>query len=207
VSSKESHQPEIKDKIKYLMKERGISSVTSLAKLLKIPQPTAYKIFSGITKNPRQDLLDKLADFFNVPVSYFLHSSIESIGNNNIPVYLLSPISLSKTEEIIPVTNNKIFKVILIGTNDFFPEIKSGSYLYLSKFSNQEISEGMYALYDMNEAFSIVYFIRRNRELFFKDIRNISGDLTKITENIARNMIGLIEEIIVKRPTKSDSHI
>lgn len=51
-----------------LMRIHGNISVSELARLTGIPQPTIHHILTGSTKNPRKKALDELSRFFSVSV-------------------------------------------------------------------------------------------------------------------------------------------
>lgn len=201
--SRKENKFSISDKLKHLMMIKGVSSVTSLSTSIGVSQQTIYKIYAGLTKKPRQELLEKLSNFFDVPVGYFINKSIGEFHCTKVPVYKLSATSLSETNEMLPTNNKQVFKVALIETKEFFPEVNYGSYLYLSDFTDQNISEGKYVLHDMNNICLISYLINREGEWFLKDIKRVSNDAIRLTNDIKEKMIGLIEEIHIKNPTKN----
>ena len=52
--------------IEELMKDHGNLSVSDLARLTNIPQPTLHHLITGATRRPRPKLLKTLADFFSI---------------------------------------------------------------------------------------------------------------------------------------------
>jgi transcriptional regulator with XRE-family HTH domain len=56
----------LSNNLRQLMRIHENLSVSDLAKVTSIPQPTLHHILSGATKNPRRQLLEKLAGFFSV---------------------------------------------------------------------------------------------------------------------------------------------
>ena len=60
------------------MRVHGNLSVSDLAKLVNIPQPTLHHILSGSTKSPRKKLLATLADFFSISIE-------QLIGKERLP--------------------------------------------------------------------------------------------------------------------------
>lgn len=58
------------DKIQELMEAQGLTAYR-LSKETGIPYTTLTKILNGATKNPRVDVLQKIADYLNKPLDYF----------------------------------------------------------------------------------------------------------------------------------------
>ncbi|CEK09267.1 helix-turn-helix domain-containing protein [Legionella hackeliae] len=58
--------------LQLLMRTHGNLSVSELARLTAIPQPTIHHIISGSTKNPRKKALQTLAQFFSISVEQLL---------------------------------------------------------------------------------------------------------------------------------------
>lgn len=54
--------------LEHLMQLHGNLTVTELARLTSIPQSTLHHILSGVTKSPRKNALESLANFFAVSV-------------------------------------------------------------------------------------------------------------------------------------------
>lgn len=70
--------------INTLMREKGVSNVTELAKNTKIPQPTMHRLVSGEIKDPKYTLLKNIADFFKISVDDLVEKSLlHSREHNN----------------------------------------------------------------------------------------------------------------------------
>ncbi|KTD22285.1 HTH-type transcriptional regulator [Legionella lansingensis] len=86
----------ISDNLRHLLKLHDELSVSELARLTEIPQPTLHHLLSGTTKKPRRSVLEKLANFFSVsisqltgtlPLSQIIPNTIkESLKITTIPV-------------------------------------------------------------------------------------------------------------------------
>ena len=63
----------INNNLQQLMKIHGNISVSELARLTKIPQPTVHHILTGATKNPRKKALEALSNFFAVSINQLMN--------------------------------------------------------------------------------------------------------------------------------------
>ncbi|HAT8648910.1 TPA: helix-turn-helix domain-containing protein [Legionella pneumophila] len=59
----------LSNNLQQLMRIHGNISVSELARLTGLPQPTIHHILSGSTKNPRKKALEELSNFFSVSVN------------------------------------------------------------------------------------------------------------------------------------------
>lgn len=59
----------LSNNLQQLMRIHGNTSVSELARLTGLPQPTIHHILSGSTKNPRKKALEELSHFFSVSVN------------------------------------------------------------------------------------------------------------------------------------------
>src|SRR3990167_7509907 len=66
----------LQNNLKKLMEINGNISVSDLAKATHLPQPTLYQLYTGVTENPRQKTLMKLAHYFSVSVNQLLGKEI-----------------------------------------------------------------------------------------------------------------------------------
>ena len=65
--------------LQQLMRIYGNMSVSELARLTGIPQPTIHHILTGATKNPRKKALEELSRFFSVTVKQLTgHESLKT---------------------------------------------------------------------------------------------------------------------------------
>lgn len=58
----------LSDNLQHLMRIHGNISVSELARLTAIPQPTIHHMLTGFTKNPRRKALEALSGFFSISV-------------------------------------------------------------------------------------------------------------------------------------------
>lgn len=78
-----------KDKIKELLKEKGIAP--KMAKEIGITEAYAYDLRKGMFKNMGSDILEKVAKYFNKPVGYFFDEEhlykddMTENGNHAVP--------------------------------------------------------------------------------------------------------------------------
>lgn len=87
---------ELQQNLKHLMQLYGGLSVSDLAKLTGVPQPTLHHILMGTTKNPRKKSLMALAQFFSIGIQ-------ELIGEKPLPKIL--PLNIQNALKIdkIPI--------------------------------------------------------------------------------------------------------
>jgi transcriptional regulator with XRE-family HTH domain len=64
--------------LKQLMRIHGNLSVSELARLTDIPQPTIHHMLFGSTKNPRKKALEALSNFFSISID-------QLIGDEELP--------------------------------------------------------------------------------------------------------------------------
>ncbi|WP_419421412.1 helix-turn-helix transcriptional regulator (plasmid) [Legionella sp. D16C41] len=62
----------------------------NLAKEINIPQPTLHHILSGTTKKPRNEILKKLANFFNISASSLFDARVYEHDSLNLKKFPLS---------------------------------------------------------------------------------------------------------------------
>jgi len=66
----------LKENLDALLKKRNMSA-TALSQATGVPQPTIHRILSGVSKDPRTDTIQPLADYFNVPVETLRSTYLE----------------------------------------------------------------------------------------------------------------------------------
>jgi transcriptional regulator with XRE-family HTH domain len=84
----------LRDNLQQLMRLHGNISVSELARLTKIPQPTIHHILTGSTKNPRRKALEELSSFFSITVC-------QLIGQEPLPAMI--PETIKKDLQISTV--------------------------------------------------------------------------------------------------------
>ncbi|QDQ40267.1 helix-turn-helix domain-containing protein [Legionella geestiana] len=62
----------LSDNLQHLMRIHGNISVSELARLTMLPQPTVHHLLTGFTKNPRKKTLEALSQFFSVSIQQLL---------------------------------------------------------------------------------------------------------------------------------------
>lgn len=62
----------LSNNLQQLMRIHGNTSVSELARLTGIPQPTIHHILTGSTKNPRKKALEELSRFFSISVEQLI---------------------------------------------------------------------------------------------------------------------------------------
>ncbi|MDF1677383.1 MAG: S24 family peptidase [Legionellaceae bacterium] len=67
--------------LKKLMIRHGNISVSDLAKVTGLPQPTLYQLYTGVTTNPRKKTLEALAHYFSVTIN-------QLTGKDELPQHL-----------------------------------------------------------------------------------------------------------------------
>ena len=82
--------------LQQLMKIHGNISVSELARLTDLPQPTIHHILTGSTKNPRKNALEKLSHFFSI-------SENELIGQEPLPAVIPDTVKESLQISTIPI--------------------------------------------------------------------------------------------------------
>ncbi|RUR14241.1 LexA family transcriptional regulator [Legionella sp. km772] len=80
-----------------LMRIHGNISVSELARLTGLPQPTIHHILTGSTKNPRKKALEELSRFFSVSVE-------QLIGLEPLPATIPDAIKKDLQISTIPIT-------------------------------------------------------------------------------------------------------
>jgi transcriptional regulator with XRE-family HTH domain len=82
--------------LELLMRIHGNLSVSDLARLANIPQPTLHHILSGATRRPRKNLLNKLAAYFSISVH-------ELIGTDSLPINIPDSLQEDLKLKSIPI--------------------------------------------------------------------------------------------------------
>lgn len=86
----------LSNNLQQLMRIHGNISVSELARLTGIPQPTIHHILTGSTKNPRKKALEELSRFFSVTIN-------ELIGQEPLPAVIPDTIKENLQISTIPV--------------------------------------------------------------------------------------------------------
>ena len=82
--------------LQQLMRVHGNISVSELARITDIPQPTIHHILSGATKNPRKKALEALSGFFSVSIE-------QLIGKASLPNIIPETIKKDLQLTTIPI--------------------------------------------------------------------------------------------------------
>lgn len=126
--------------LEHLLKINGLS-ISELARETNIPQPTLYHIISGHTENPRNNVLAKLAKFFNI--------SVEQLkGNESLPCLIPNIIKDQLNLKEIPIIPWELIKKYPLDLNSseylsckkIFFEKNTDSMSFAMEYKNLEIS-------------------------------------------------------------------
>ena len=71
----------LQNNLKKLMIKHSNMSVSDLAKVTNLPQPTLYQLYTGVTENPRKKTLAALANYFSITVN-------QLVGEEALPSHL-----------------------------------------------------------------------------------------------------------------------
>ncbi len=90
----------LSDNLQQLMRIHGNISISELARLTNIPQPTIHHILRGSTKNPRKNALDALSEYFSVSIAQLL-------GQEPLPVTIPDVVKKDFQISTVPVVEWK----------------------------------------------------------------------------------------------------
>lgn len=86
----------LSDNLQQLMRIHGNISISELARLTDIPQPTIHHILTGSTKNPRKKALEALSEFFSVSIQQLL-------GQDKLPTIIPDAVKADLQISTIPL--------------------------------------------------------------------------------------------------------
>lgn len=86
----------LSDNLQQLMRIHGNISVSELARLTGIPQPTIHHILTGSTRNPRKKALEELSRYFSVSID-------ELTGQEPLPAVIPEAVKENLQISTIPV--------------------------------------------------------------------------------------------------------
>lgn len=86
----------LSDNLQQLMRIHGNISISELARLTDIPQPTIHHILTGSTKNPRKKALEALSAYFSVSIQQLL-------GQEQLPTVIPDAVKEDLQISTIPV--------------------------------------------------------------------------------------------------------
>lgn len=86
----------LSNNLQQLMRIHGNISVSELARLTGIPQPTIHHILTGSTRNPRKKALEELSCYFSVSIN-------ELIGQEPLPAVIPDAVKENLQISTIPV--------------------------------------------------------------------------------------------------------
>jgi SOS-response transcriptional repressor LexA len=86
----------LSNNLQQLMRIHGNISVSELARLTGIPQPTIHHILSGSTRNPRKKALEELSRYFSVSIN-------ELTGQEPLPAVIPDAVKENLQISTIPV--------------------------------------------------------------------------------------------------------
>ncbi len=200
-----------------LMRIHGNISVSDLARLTNIPQPTLHHILTGSTKNPRRKALSTLADFFSISID-------QLVGDEPLPTIIPESVKENLKLKTVPViewdmlkswptmpTNNEQQNEILIDK-----EISNNSFAWVIPDSSMEplfpqnalliFDAGKrsvdrdYVIVHMNRNNQVVFnrlFIDKNENYIKQDIEDGNVSLIKLDMSVDR-IIGTLTEVRIQ---------
>lgn len=86
----------LSNNLQQLMRIHGNTSVSELARLTGIPQPTIHHILTGSTKNPRKKALEELSRFFSISIE-------QLIGQEPLPTIIPDGVKKDLQISAIPI--------------------------------------------------------------------------------------------------------
>jgi len=109
----------LRNHIEELMKDHGNLSVSDLARLTNIPQPTLHHLITGATRRPRPKLLKTLADFFSITTEELIDAK-----RKNQPVPMLQWHELKDLQNLNSLnikdhTRTKVLTELSVSQNAF----------------------------------------------------------------------------------------
>lgn len=93
----------LSNNLKQLMKVHGNISVSELARLTNLPQPTIHHILTGSTRNPRKKALEELSRFFSVSVE-------QLAGQEPLPAIIPDVVKKNLQISTIPIVEWNLLK-------------------------------------------------------------------------------------------------
>ncbi|MFC3909682.1 helix-turn-helix domain-containing protein [Legionella dresdenensis] len=93
----------LSNNLQQLMRIHGNTSVSELARLTGIPQPTIHHILTGSTKNPRKKALEELSRFFSISVE-------QLIGQEPLPTIIPDGVKKDLQISAIPIVEWNVLK-------------------------------------------------------------------------------------------------
>jgi transcriptional regulator with XRE-family HTH domain len=199
--------------LQQLMRIHGNLSVTELAKLTNLPQPTIHHILSGSTRNPRKKAMQALSAFFSLSVEQLIGTA--PMPNIIIPEEIKENFQLT-TIPIIPwdllkkwplTHKNLHFKEILLDkkvANNSFALIVQDSSMEPLFFQNtllifdsgKCIKDRDFVIVHLGREDILLFnriFIENNKNYLRQDLEDGNVKLIKLHANIDRIIATLIE--------------
>lgn len=199
------------DNLQQLMRTHGNLSVSELAHLTSLPQPTLYHIFSGTTKNPRKKALEVLANYFSVTVA-------QLIGDEPLPNVIPEMIKEDLKISAVPIIQWDMLKswpisIDRLGLKEILLDKKISDHsfgLVAQKSLEPQFPQNALLIFDFGKTpldrdFVIVRrgandqvlfnrFFTDNRGSYVKqDLDNGNANLIRLDQNIDKMMGTLIE--------------
>lgn len=105
------------DRIKELKEKTSVSN-KQIAEGTHLPKRTIDRIYSGETKNPYIDTLDRIAHYFNVPLRDILVDTNLVIGEENLATLTENVDVISAENDLISVENDMLKKKVDLLTTE-----------------------------------------------------------------------------------------
>jgi transcriptional regulator with XRE-family HTH domain len=204
------------DNLQQLMRIHGNISVSELARLTEIPQPTIHHILTGSTKNPRKKALEELSRFFSISIEQLTGqeplpaiipegvkkdlqiSSIPIVEWDSLKSWPFSKVDIKENQEVL--LNKKVASdsfALIIPNESMLPRFQQNTLLIFD--SGKTPKDRDYVIVHLSKD-NIIEFNRLFYESNAFYIRHDLGDgnlqLTKLDPSHDRILGILIEERI-----------
>lgn len=181
----------LKDNLKKLLKKHDDLTLSELARITKIPQPTLHHLLTGVTKKPRRSVLEQLASFFGISIA-------QLIGNEPLSQPILNEFSKQRLNiSTIPLLEwHDLKNWIFANKADIKKEIVLDRSLSHQSFALIMNDSGLEPLIPLNallifdrekipkdREFAIVYFEKTNQILFNRIFTEDSESYIKQSKN------------------------
>lgn len=203
--------------LQQLMRIHSIPSVSELARMTDIPQPTIHHILSGSTKNPRKKVLNILSDFFSISVSQLIgqeplptiipDSLKENLQINSIPIiewhsiknWFFSNRTEFQAKHILVDRNlGKNSFAVLISDTSMEPTFQQNSLLIFDAHKTPKDRD--YVMVLLNKNNSSVFnrlFIENNIHYLKETLEDGNFQLTKLNTDVDK-IIGTLIEVRIQ---------
>jgi transcriptional regulator with XRE-family HTH domain len=206
----------LSNNLQQLMRIHGNTSVSELARLTGIPQPTIHHILTGSTKNPRKKALEELSHFFSVSVEQLiglepLPAIIPDIVKKDLQISTIPivewdllkdwPTNRAKTQESQEILLNKKVAdnsfALVIPDESRMPRFQQNTLLIFDSGKTPKDRDFVIVHLAKNNTIEFNRLFLDNNELYLRhDLVDGNLQLTKLDPSHDRILGTLIEERI-----------